>query len=571
MGQHSDAVRLGQLAPVLRDEDISEINKAFRPYLFRRRKTREVWTSCCGRHEHLPREGLSEEQATLLAAEHKTEPRGYPRCAAYPAQPKTATAKCPWCGRVGAVKELGRCGRRDNLAEWRRAVVFRWYNGALWGIACYTDKLYGGSDDRLTAPPEVRITAVYRFVPGLAERAEKWKGWRSYVRFDVKELRSRGAFPKPFGWSSEYGAGYDLVNGREINLSPFRWCQWEAFLGKSSDMMRFFALCTVYPRQVEMLMKAGMTDVVKDMVTRGVSNAAAMDWSQEDPRKAFGLDGGELREFLASGHEMSVLTAYKRARKKGTPSPMEDWARLHRELWYSGLFLEIAAKLYNNGLTAEKWMRYIERERLAAPKTPSFSTAAVWWRDYINAAKVLGYDLKNPVFLLPKGLSEKHDSATRAAQPILDVQRDKKNGEKEPLRLRALTKRYTYWNERYLIRPPLGAREIVAEGKALRHCGGGYADRHVNGATTILFLRDKTAPGKSLVTIEMRGEHIVQIHGWDDERTPCKANPWREDPRTLYAAFLTPWLEWLKAGSRRDKAGRPILPKKRKKEGLISA
>ena len=30
----------------------------------------------------------------------------------------------------------------------------------------------------------------------------------------------------------------------------------------------------------------------------------------------------------------------------------------------------------------------------------------------------------------------------------------------------------------------------------------------------------------------------------------------------LYAEFLTVWLDWLKAGSKRDKKGNPIIPKK---------
>ena len=96
---------------------------------------------------------------------------------------------------------------------------------------------------------------------------------------------------------------------------------------------------------------------------------------------------------------------------------------------------------------------------------------------------------------------------------------------------------------------------------------GGYADRHLNGKTTILFLRDRQSPGKSLVTMEMNGNKIVQIHGWDDERTACKANPKRKSPRELYAEFLGPWLAWLEAGSKRDKHGRPVMPKSKKAAG----
>ena len=96
----------------------------------------------------------------------------------------------------------------------------------------------------------------------------------------------------------------------------------------------------------------------------------------------------------------------------------------------------------------------------------------------------------------------------------------------------------------------------------MHHCVGGYADRHIKGKTTILFLRRQSQPKTPMVTIEMTGNRIIQIHGWDDERTPCKDNPKRKNPRVLYQDFLTVWTQWLEAGSRRDKDGKPKLPRK---------
>ena len=173
----------------------------------------------------------------------------------------------------------------------------------------------------------------------------------------------------------------------------------------------------------------------------------------------------------------------------------------------------------------------------------------------------MGYDLSNDVFRLPKDLNRKHDEATKAAAKIKDARKNAELRKKDAKRLQTLALRYTYTDGRWLIRPPLGAEEIVAEGKALRNCLGGYAERHVRGSTTILFLRDRTRPGHSLVAIEMNGNQIVQAHGWDDERTSCKDNPKRLSPQVLYREFLDGWLAWLEAGSRRDKRGYPILPK----------
>lgn len=68
--------------------------------------------------------------------------------------------------------------------------------------------------------------------------------------------------------------------------------------------------------------------------------------------------------------------------------------------------------------------------------------------------------------------------------------------------------------EKFLIKLPRTMTEVVEEGRALHHCVGGYAERHIVGDTTILFLREQSNPDKPLFTIEVRDNEIVQIHGF---------------------------------------------------------
>lgn len=42
---------LARLAPQLTDAERRQINGLFPAYIFRRRRTGEVWTSCCGVHK----------------------------------------------------------------------------------------------------------------------------------------------------------------------------------------------------------------------------------------------------------------------------------------------------------------------------------------------------------------------------------------------------------------------------------------------------------------------------------------------------------------------------------------
>ena len=131
-----------------------------------------------------------------------------------------------------------------------------------------------------------------------------------------------------------------------------------------------------------------------------------------------------------------------------------------------------------------------------------------------------------------------------------------------------LTARYLYWSDTLLIRAPVNAGEIVEEGKRLEHCVGGYADRHLSGKTTILFLRRRDKPHVPLVTIEMDGNTIRQVYGYRNDCASCQENPKGIPARKLYGAFLDEWLEWLNAGSKRYKDGRPKLPRKKHKEDV---
>lgn len=558
-------------APKLTKAELRELNGLFPSYIFRRRKTREIWTTCCGAHAELP------PASEIMDADHTPEPNPTPHychmgyMSAPAPKPEPKPMACPFCGKVSPVKELGRTGNRKNLWTFRRGAVLRWHKGALWAVCCDLTKDYG-SEYGLTAGPVVKPLAIYRFTPGRVEYCRRlwWSAdWSTYEEIKTDGLRPGFKISEPFGFCSEYGTGYELIGMDEVDKSPFRWCGFREYQRNILQPMRYLALCTAYPRQVEMLTKAGMVEAVVDFVSRGKRNAAAFDWYDPNPRHGLGLNKTELKEFMAGTRDLEVLAKYKSFRRAKVAASFPELYRMKHDLgviWFG----RVTSRMKKYRISAQRMINYLEKERLAdkgrKKKGQPISVIAGWWCDYIDAALALGYDLKNEVFLLPKDLKAHHEKATKAATQIMEAKRSAEAKAKEVKRLRALAPRYTYTDGRWLIRPPVNAAEIVAEGKALKHCVGGYADRHVAGITTILFLRDRTRPGRSLVTIEMRGAEIAQIHGWDDERTACKDNPKRQSPRKIYQEFLDGWLAWVAAGSKRDKNGYPILMKTDEKQ-----
>ena len=70
-----------------------------------------------------------------------------------------------------------------------------------------------------------------------------------------------------------------------------------------------------------------------------------------------------------------------------------------------------------------------------------------------------------------------------------------------------------YSAQGYCVVVPTEPRELADEGINLSHCVGDYIDRVAAGECHILFLRRRSAPGQSLVTLQLCGQSICQAQG----------------------------------------------------------
>ena len=294
MTEQEKAERFAKSAPPLREGELEAINALFPAYIFRRSRTDEIWTTCCRKHMVVQDEDMmvttpERNFPAVMWEPHQREPKNRYQDSAKP------TVQCPLCGKMVIVKELGRTGGRGNLSRYRRAVVLRWYRGALWARAYDCAKHY--SRDKgysLTGEPNCNLVGVYRFKPGLAEATTRYY-WGNYPfesiqRQDGPLAKGRWHIPNPFNANTEYGVGYSVVGLDEVQKSPFRYCMAEEAEQKFTKFLHFLTACCFYPRQIEMLMKAGMSNVVMDFVERGVKHAAVINWDEPNPSKAFGLN-----------------------------------------------------------------------------------------------------------------------------------------------------------------------------------------------------------------------------------------------------------------------------------------
>ena len=196
-----------------------------------------------------------------------------------------------------------------------------------------------------------------------------------------------------------------------------------------------------------------------------------------------------------------------------------------------------------------------------------------------EAIITIGQRLIEAKALLPEGewlpwLAEQVDFSPRTAQRR-EWERQQKEAkaehdrqvrlaeEKYEERRQKLEKKYGFVMDGYVIRAPMNKDEVLAEGRKLQHCVGGYADRHIQGKTTILFMRKVKKPDDPWLTIEMDGNKLVQIHGFKNEGLHTTKGRFSPDPREVYREFLDTWLDWIEKGSKRDKQGNPKLLKKK--------
>lgn len=130
------------------------------------------------------------------------------------------------------------------------------------------------------------------------------------------------------------------------------------------------------------------------------------------------------------------------------------------------------------------------------------------YKDYLKFASFLGFDLKNSKYLYPKNLKEQHDILEEqyeiANEQIID-EKIKKRGK--------VLQMNTYKNKNFFVTPAPDYKSLIDESKQQHHCVRTYAENYAEGECDIYFMRNIKTPNKSLVTIEVKGNKIVQSRG----------------------------------------------------------
>ena len=366
---------------------------------------------------------------------------------------------------------------------------------------------------------------AYHFVKG--EEPEYYRNRYWYGDFARYTLREPFYMNRTFGPNIVWNYSFIGLDRLEDTFFKYSLFQDSRYYGENNDF-EYLALYSKYPAVTEMLLKNGYSDLIR-CKKRGIGVKRIIKFEAKSFKELFKLSKDELKRWAEYKNDVEICKTYMslfRDRDDGF-SLAHFWNNLVSA--YNTAEAKKVCKIC--GITALELVRYLKKR----------SKSFYYWRDYIENAQKLHYDLSVHNVLFPKNLKQAHDEAIATVK----LEADREAEEKAKKRFAELETLYGMQSNLYLIRPPVGAEEIIAEGKALQHCVGGYASRHANGSTTILFMRSVSNPDKPLYTIEMHGTTLRQVHGYNNTKSPYDVPEAKE--------FFESWLSWVKDGSKKKR------------------
>jgi len=227
-------------------------------------------------------------------------------------------------------------------------------------------------------------------------------------------------------------------------------------------------------------------------------------------------------------HEVSVDVLNVVSRLKCPEEEDVAWLKTCREL-------EAARDLLDY-TTFHKIKKYSQQQGVLQKKKDRYYSGQTltYWRDYLQMAKTLGYDVKKKSVLYPGNVLNEHDKLTQLVQVQYDPVVDQKIKNLYPL----LEKEYGFEDNDYLVVPPRDFEDFKEEGATLLHCVcvNKYYYKHIQESSFVFFLRRQKKPDVPFYTIQYSpyNNRISQCQGYRHKSAEQKIE-----------GFMQKWLDYL--------------------------
>ena len=293
-----------------------------------------------------------------------------------------------------------------------------------------------------------------------------------------------------------------------VKGTPFQYSTWKSyFLG---DMVKFFALYAKYPC-LEYLSKLGLENIVENKL-HNWTTYSSVNWNGKTILKVLKLSKKDLNELRKLNFTITplFLRLFQISKKDNLSLSPEDILTISKSYGHDLQALQKVLK-YTSLRKANKYIcKQNDNDTINYHAKTQVLTA---WKDYLNDCITLEMNLDDDRILFPKELHKAHQETLVRIKTEADVLMDRKISEK----ISSLEK-YCFEYNGLMIRPAVSTKELIREGKALKHCVGNYNQKYMirysKGQIILLLIRKITEPDTPFFTVEIEKNAIKQVHGY---------------------------------------------------------
>lgn len=335
-----------------------------------------------------------------------------------------------------------------------------------------------------------------------------------FVRYgvDTKGTWKAMSFREPVFYNAPFYSdnGYTILNSDAIYNSDMRYSRLFEWSQKSSALaISYLKLYCKHPN-IEYLVESGYGGLIYITCTstgwithEKLSVMGGLNFKSNNLLKILRLTKLEFK--LLQGNE-KLYFRYTLFREHLPCLKPEEVFEVATAKGFYANDLAFFSKL--TGVSVMRIFRYLRDNKISCGD----------YRDYAAQCSTLNYDMRDTSIGMPHDFNAAHERFSSIIR--FNECEAKRKAFEENMAYRV---EFEYETTTLLLRQPHSMSEIIAEGKALHHCVGGYADRHAERKTNIFFIRSKTDPDTPYYTIEVSNNYtIIQCRGFRNDAGHAK-------------------------------------------------
>ena len=308
---------------------------------------------------------------------------------------------------------------------------------------------------------------------------------------------------------------------RAVRGTDWEHCCYEELLPYlDDDFIRLLEFYDKYP-QMEYIVKAGFASIIAKKIRKQSMNIGGplLNLKAVDIRKSLKLPGLSKKDkkFIKSYDgdvtpEQLKLWQILKSENPNNDLTINYFKRpfISRVFETSGWMISAITDIHKVLPNLKKIVAYVYKQLEQYGTNAGITEYGILrdWQDYLAECKFLDLNLKDTAILLPKNLQVAHRNTSQQVIAKKDELLQRKMAT-----LTLERQRYKYSFKNIVSMPAASVDELIAEGAALNHCVGTYADRYAKGETDIVFIRKVSEPDRSFYTMEIKNNQVVQVRG----------------------------------------------------------